>query len=155
MKIRSFFSSALLVMVMYTNCSKEKRPTLPLNETESKLIGTWVTMTVTVEETGKPPVVTHYNGAPCYFMKFTNNRYPVNSGLLADTKSVDDSKDCAKFLRAWKVGIDGRLLLGSLLLISLDTPYVYADILILEKDTLAFRTTDNASPDQHIVYEFR
>lgn len=155
MKIRFFFASALLVMVTYTNCSKEKRPTLSLNETESKLMGTWVVMTVTVEETGKPPVVTHINGAQCYFIRFRNHPYPISDGAFADAKSADDQRDCLNFLRAWKVGSDGRLQISTLHLISLDTVFEYADILILKKDTLAFRSTENSSPDRHTVYEFR
>ncbi|PSL33341.1 hypothetical protein [Chitinophaga ginsengisoli] len=149
MKIRSFLTSGVLIMVLYTNCSKDKKDTVALNDMESKLMGTWLTMTITVEQTGKPPVVQHVNAAPCYFIVFKNEPYPIRSdGIYADTKWADDQKDCAKYLHAWKVGSDGRLLLAS-------SDTLYADILIVGKDTLAFRTTNSYTPDEHIVYEFR
>jgi hypothetical protein len=147
MKKRTFFAMALLVGVAYASCSKDDTP--GLNDTESRLVGKWQTKRITVEQTGQAPVVMDVSIDPCYFIDFKNMAYPnLNSGLYANTKWAEDDKDCHKVLNAWKVGDDGRLLLASL-----DT--LYADILILEKDTLAFRIVDPDIPGEVTTYEFR
>jgi len=146
-KITPLLTAGTLVMVIYTSCHKHDTPTL--NDTESKLVGTWLTRKITVEQTGQPPMVMSGINDACYYIIFKNAPYPhSNSGLYTNTKWAEDWKDCSKKLNAWKVDNNGKLLLASL-----DT--LYADILILEKDTLAFKTTSPGNPDQHITYEFR
>ncbi|UPK69508.1 hypothetical protein [Chitinophaga filiformis] len=148
MKIRSFFVNGLLVLIMYTNCSKDKRPVSNLNETERKLVGYWSTKQITVEHTGQPTVVMN-NFSDCYHIIFKDQPYPnLNTGIYADTKWSEDWKDCSKAANAWKVGSDGKLLLAS-------NDTVYADILILEEDTLAFRFNSNWIPGDVLTFEFR
>ena len=73
---------ALLVGVAYASCTKDERPRLELNETESKLEGKWFTKTITVEQTGQAPVVMDVSVYPCYYVDFRSYPYPnSNSGL--------------------------------------------------------------------------
>ncbi|MEO6962506.1 MAG: hypothetical protein ABIY90_11085, partial [Puia sp.] len=58
-----------------------------------------------------------------------------------------DNKDCSWLANAWKIDNAGKLILASL-----DT--VYADILIVDKDTLAFKAPSVDDPHILITYEF-
>ena len=148
MKISSFFINGLLVLMLYANCTKDKRPTAELNETERKLVGYWSTITITVERPGLPTQVMN-NLSDCYHIIFKNEPYfNSNTGLYAGTKASEDWKDCSKSGNAWKVGSDGKLLLAS-------NDTVYADILILEEDTLAFRYNSSWIPGEVLTFEFR
>ena len=68
-------------------------------------------------------------------------------GLYANTKWVQDNKNCTWLANAWRIENTGQLLLASL-----DT--IHADILINTSDTLAFKATDRQNAAVHITYQF-
>lgn len=148
MKKSSFLAASALVLAAYVSCGKDYNPP-KLNDMERRLLGKWGTIRITYEKDGQPPRVENVTGMTCYYIVFKADIYPLRSdGLYSGTRWAEDQKDCSKRLNAWKLEGNGQLLLASL-----DT--TYADILILEEDTLAFRATNPAIPDEHIVYEFR
>jgi hypothetical protein len=123
-----------LGFLMLTNCDNGDDDVL-LNSTEKKLIGKWNSKKTIIIESGMPPteiIISPYNFC---FMEFENRPAPLNnpsSTIYANTKFVQDNKDCSWLANAWKIENNGKLLLASL-----DT--VHADILKLSKDSLVLK----------------
>jgi len=136
--------------LLLANCNNDDNDVF-LNSTEKKLIGKWNSKKTIIVEPGMPPteiVISPYN---LCFMEFKNSPAPLNnpySTLYANTKFVQDNKDCNWLANAWKIENNGKLLLASL-----DT--VYADILKLSNDSLVFKIdVDNYyEPDNHYQAE--
>lgn len=136
--------------LLLANCDNDDNDVF-LNSTEKKLIGKWNSKKTIIVESGMPPaeiVIFPYN---LCFMEFKNSPAPLNnpySTLYANTKFIQDNKDCNWLANAWKIENNGKLLLASL-----DT--VYADILKLSNDSLVFKIdVDNYyGPDNHYQAE--
>lgn len=120
--------------LLLTNCDKGDDD-VSLNSTEKKLIGKWNSKKTIIIEPGMPPTEILFSPYNFCFMEFKNRPAPLNSPsstVYANTKFVQDNKDCNWLANAWKIENNGKLLLASL-----DT--VYADILKLSKDSLVLK----------------
>ena len=136
--------------LLLVNCDNDDNGVF-LNSTEKKLIGKWNSKKTIVIEPGMPPREITFSPYNFCFMEFENRPAPLNnpsSTLYANTKFVQDNKDCSWLANAWKIENNGKLLLASM-----DT--VYADILKLSKDSLVFKIdVDNYyPPDIHYQAE--
>ena len=146
----SVFCSTLFLATAFASlqaCHKDKSS--DLSDSEKQLLKFWNTKKIIIEQSGQP-TVTQDPLFPTCGIEFKDQPYYIyNSGIYTNAKVSNDNKTCASVANAWKIDSNGKLLLAS----PLDT--IYADILIVGSDTLAFRTIDPDNPDLHITYQFK